>query len=866
MNWNDPNRQRHESVAALFAQAVAHPSGPAWLDACDAEAEVRDEVRALLRFHQTAAGPGLEADDLGQWVKPEREDLPAGTWVGLFVLGGVLGRGGGGTVYAARQTGALERDVAVKVLDLPESTEAMAEPGRLAGECNAMGMLNHPHVAQVFDAGVDADGRAYIAMERVDGEPVTRWARRCEASPRRVVAVVLQAAAGLRHAHDRGVIHRDVKPSNLLVDGDCDAATLKVIDFGLAGAGKVGGTPAFMAPEQAAAGAVADVRTDVYGLGATLHALLAGRPPLDLDDLADADAAALFEAVRTRPRRRLAEDAAVPADLAAVADKAVSPERYASVAELADDLQRYLDARPVTARPPTRVYRARRFLQRNLAAVTAVTLLLLLLLGGLAGTTAGFVKARGDNARFRDMLDANDAVTAFLGDDLLGAAVPGDAGRDARVGDLLDRAEARLGDRFAGKPQVEAALRLTLGETWLNLGQRDKAEAALRRALDLLDANGDRQHPQRLRALASLAAVLVARGDAAAAEAVAGEAAASSSTEHAAVRARARAHQTLAEVADRRGQWDEAVRHADDAVMLARSLDAARGEPLLLVEMLTQRAVVLDDANRVPEARAALAALAEEAARRLGPEHLYTAGIQCNFAASLLDEGRHADALPLLEKALPTIRDAYGADHPQRLRCRPPADADRREQPSQCPGQHRPGRRGGGFSAVAGRAVGADQRCDVAGGGVGPAPPGDHAALRRPAGRGRGRGGAGGRRGHGRRRGRRLADGPGAGDARPDPPAARRASGGAGRPDARPRGAGRRIRRAAPARGAGRQVAVGTGGVELSQIARRRRLRPARPATSRTAPAVVGSGFGVSGVPPPAAGGGLPGVRPAPPA
>lgn len=675
---------RHDALAALFAEALALPSEQreAFLDRCDEDHSAREEVRSLLRYHDSAHAPHLSGDMLRSWLLAEPAEVHPGDTIGPYVIGRLLGRGGGGAVYAARQTGALERDVALKVLDLPEP---MTEPGRFAAERNAMAMLNHPHIAQVFDAAVDEQGRAFIAIEYVEGEPVTGWARRCLPSIEQIVGVFLQAADALQYAHGRGVIHRDVKPSNLLVIGGCDDARAKVIDFGLVTAaadstlwrwlgrgmqGGVGvaGTPSYMPPEQTAADAVADVRSDVYGLGASLHTVLAGQPPIDLSDLDDAPVTALLEAVRTRPRISMRQAyPRVPADLAAICDKSMSASRYESIATFAADLQRFLGGLPVEARVPTFGYRAKRFLWRNAIPVSVAVVVVMLLVSGLIGTSSGFIRARAENERFRQQLEGNEAVNRFLADDLLGAAVPGQEGRDVRVVDLLDRATASLADRFADQPMVEADLRLTLGETYLRLGQFTESERVLQAALALLDAHAGRADPQRARALTSLGMTAVQQGRLDEAQGHLEAALKTGATGVAARRTFATAHATLADLCSQRGQWDQALRHIDAAMILLDTLFAeGNGPALLMAETLNMRALVLDEANN-PEAAAALEALPRQIAELLGPDHLYAAAASFNAASALLDQSRHAEALPFMEQALPVFQREFGEKHPQTL-------------------------------------------------------------------------------------------------------------------------------------------------------------------------------------------------------
>ncbi len=363
------------------------------------------------------------------------QGLAPGLPIGRYRLTGRVGRGGCGEVWKARDE-RLDRWVAVKLLAVHDPLQIR----RFLREATLLARLQHPSVVQVYDSGLHA-GRPYLVMEYVEGRPGGHEAL----DRRRAAEMVRDAARGVAHAHSQGVVHRDLKPSNLLESTD---GRVKVTDFGLAKtadggemtvSGSVLGTPAYMAPEQAL-GRPADERTDVYGLGATLFALVEGRPPFQGESVAE-----IIAKVAAAPAPRLSGDD----DLVQVVGKATERERvdrYQSAGALADDLDRYLDDRPVTARsigPLGRLWRQARRRPRAAAAVAAFTLGAGLAVGWGA---AEVVESRARAARSRAAQAPLSQAEAILDDvrRMQGSDRTDPKVFEGAVGDLLSHAERAL--------------------------------------------------------------------------------------------------------------------------------------------------------------------------------------------------------------------------------------------------------------------------------------------------------------------------------------------------------------------------------------------------------------------------------------
>ncbi len=321
-----------------------------------------------------------------------------------------------GEVYEADQHDPPRR-VAVKLVAATRLDPDAA--ARFMIERQAIARMDHPNVARVYDAGVTAADRPFFAMELVDGPPLTTHCNDHRLGVRERLALFVQVCRAVQHAHQKGVIHRDLKPTNILVTQVDGRPTPKVIDFGVAKVagsgpgitlfGLVTGTPLYMAPEQADPFAHLDTRADVYALGVVLFELLTGRTPLDPVELNALPSDEMLRRVYTqepvRPstadfgRQVVSPESRVPSvpgelDWVVLRCLAHDPaERYQTADRLADDVERYLRNEPVTARPPSRLYAARMFVRRNRGPVAAASIMLLLLVAGVVGTTVGLVRA-----------------------------------------------------------------------------------------------------------------------------------------------------------------------------------------------------------------------------------------------------------------------------------------------------------------------------------------------------------------------------------------------------------------------------------------------------------------------------------------
>lgn len=643
-----------------------------------------------------------------------------------YTLGRELGRGGMGAVYEADQHDPPRR-VALKLIARDALDPDAA--ARFAVERQAIARMDHPHVARVFDTGLTTAGVPYFAMELVNGPTLTAYCRDKAMGVRGRLTLFAGVCRAVQHAHQKGVVHRDLKPGNILVAEVDGQPVPKVIDFGVAklvgeaggGAsvtrfGLLAGTPLYMAPEQANPFAHIDTRADVYALGVVLFELLTGTTPLDpaeLDALTPTEVLQRVSgqtpvkpstAARGRPTPPAVRTVAVPAELDWVVLKCLAHdpgERYATVEQVAADVERYLRDEPVSAGPPSRWYAASKFVKRHRGPVAAAAVMLALLFAGVVGTAAGLVQAdaqrqvaeqrfdEAEQARLREaeqrtQADANaarateaEADTAaflhFMSHHVFAAARPKDVegglGKDVTLRAALSAAEPHLDREFQGRPLAEALARLEIGRTWYQLGDAKRAMGYLTRAVELRTQHLGEDHDDTLQALNHLAILAQDVGQFERAT----EAFAALVAKFEAKQGPNHIETLTARVNRARCDW-AAGRHDDAIRQFVPTLVALEAHHGIdhRATLITRNnlAAAYQSAGRYSEAVDAFTLVERGFAQAGMADHPDADNARSNRAGALQKLNRHAEAVDVLEPIVTRWAERFGDSHPNTLRMR----------------------------------------------------------------------------------------------------------------------------------------------------------------------------------------------------
>jgi tetratricopeptide (TPR) repeat protein len=731
------NAERWRRIEDLFHQAADLPPAQrsGFLDeACAGDDDLRRDVDALLAHDvsqddatqdgamQAAVGRAVEQlpDDStvsGELAAPFLTPVPVA--IGRYRILRRVAEGGMGIVYEAEQEQP-RRVVALKVIKPGRTSPELLR--RFDQESQALGRLQHPGIAQIYEAGAADTGsgpQPYFAMEFIRGQSLLDYAEAHGLNTRQRLEMVAKICDAVHHAHQRGLIHRDLKPGNILVD---ETGQPKILDFGIARAtdrdaqttrqtdvGQLVGTLAYMSPEQVLGDPLEiDTRSDVYALGVVLFELLVGRLPYKISGQ-------LHQAMQTIREEDPATLSSISrvyrGDIETIVAKALEKDksrRYASAAGLADDIHRYLHDEPIIARPPSASYQLRKFARRHKALVSVMAAVFVALVAGIVASTREATRARRAE-------QTATAVDDFLRNDLLAqASASVQAGPDTKpdanlkVRTALDRAAARIEGKFKEQPLVEAAIRQTIGNTYRDLGLYPEAQRQLERAVELRRRVLGQNHPDTLNTSDKLAVLYWRQGKYVQAEPlcakvlevrrrVLGEEHPDTldAMESLALLYKDQGRYALAEPlykkvleSQRRvlGEEHEGTLETTERLALLY-LDEGKytlAEPLYIKVTELQRRVLgeehpstLDSMNNLAvlyleqdkykQAEPLLTKVLEVERRVLGNEHPDTLATMNNLAVLYRDQGKYAQAEPLVTKALEVSRRVQGEEHPDTL-------------------------------------------------------------------------------------------------------------------------------------------------------------------------------------------------------
>nr|MBA3482167.1 serine/threonine protein kinase [Pirellulales bacterium] len=666
----------------------------------------------------------LEQPDRGATLDFAPPTERVGATIGRYKLLERIGEGGFGVVYMAEQQHPIRRKVALKVIKPGADTRQVI--ARFEAERQALALMDHENIAKVLDAGATQSGRPYFVMELVHGVPITEFCDRNQLSARERLELFVQVCRAVQHAHTKGIIHRDIKPTNVMVTLHEGVPVPKVIDFGVAKAtgqqltektlftnfAQMIGTPLYMSPEQAEMTSIdVDTRSDVYSLGVLLYELLTGATPLDKERFKQA----AFDEVRRiireeeppRPSTRLSTmgDQArsilaaqrkcdpkqlrrlVRGELDWIIMKALEKERarrYETADGLARDIERYLRDDPVEACPPSAVYRLKKFAQRNKGPVLAAAVVLLTLVGGTVGTTFGLVRAeqarRAQAERAEGERRAKEEAQMRLAQIEKGAELMASVFRDmdpmvadnagVTFRDLLRRrlAEAakQLEGEAVGDPLVVARLQHVLGISLTELGLREQAAEVLGEAVRTRQRLLGAEHLDTAATKHHLAMVYRDNGEYALAEPLYKEALAVRTAKLGADHSDTlTSNHYLGMLYASAGKYARAETLLKE-VLAIRTAKMGADHPDTVATQHRLAVVYRHQANYVLSEKLLKEVLAIRT-EKLGADHLDTVATKAGLAGLYQDQGRFALAKPLYKEALAVRTAKLGADHPDTL-------------------------------------------------------------------------------------------------------------------------------------------------------------------------------------------------------
>jgi eukaryotic-like serine/threonine-protein kinase len=698
---NDPPK----SDVMIFTEALRLPvqERAAYLDrACGGDAKLRQQIEALL---QTQAGVGDFLEQSPQKVTLQTRlgasagEKP-GDHIGRFKLLEQIGEGGCGIVFMAEQEEPVRRQVALKIIKPGMDTKSVI--ARFEAERQTLALMDHPNIAKIIDAGATETGRPYFVMELVRGVKITEYCDQHSLRTEERLKLFVQVCQAIQHAHQKGIIHRDIKPSNILVTTTLEGAGLPVvIDFGIAKATTnqrltdktlftalemLIGTPAYMSPEQAGlASTDIDTRTDIYSLGVLLYELLAGSTPFDTGELLKAGLDEIRRVIReqepVRPSTRLSKltdadltivaqrrhaDApklirAVRGDLDWIAMKALEKDRtrrYETANDMALDVQHYLANEPVSARPPSRLYKLQKAVLRNKLLFIGIGVFGLLVVVSLIVVSVALARERRSSVK-------SQQATKFLEDILNGVGPSFALGRDTTVvREILDQTADRLGKEMSNQPAVEAEFGALIGGLFREIGKFDRAEEMDRAALAIRRRQFGSDSPEAAASLNELGLALMSKSKLSEAEAADGEALA--------IRRRlfgkesaltARSMNDLSCVYREEGRLTEAEPMAREALAIRQRLFG--NENLDVADSLRNLCIILGDRGQLAESESmAREVLAIRRKKLRVPDHPEIASALDDVAWAAGRRGKLEEAESLEREALAMRQKLLDPEHP----------------------------------------------------------------------------------------------------------------------------------------------------------------------------------------------------------
>jgi serine/threonine protein kinase len=629
---------------------------------------------------KTGGVVGLLDSELGTGSIGGREDsLP--DRIGPYRVLGLLGEGGMGIVFRVEQTHPVKRELALKLV------KTGLDPGQLVArfeaERQALALMDHPHIAKVHDSGADRSGRLYFVMELVRGVPINDYCESKGLDLRDRVKLFLTVCRAVQHAHQKGIIHRDLKPSNVLVTMHDGQPFPMIIDFGVAKVtsasadqlpqmtrvGQILGTPDYMSPEQMSGDPGGfDVQSDVYSLGVILYQLLSGRLPYDTRKSSLLEIAKVIKDEDPLPlMKHDATSERVDKDLITIVGKSLEKEpqrRYHSAASLAEELKRYLASQPILAHPPSTMYQLRKMVSRHRLAMSFAATVFVLLIGFALTMSVLYRGQSRARARAEQQTRKAERINEFL-QAMLATENPLDKGQDMTVRELVDSAAANIDSTLVGEPEVEAAVRQTLGETYTLLDLFEESEEQLNTARDIRRGLLGDRHPEVAEVMLKQAVLLEKQSRYAQAESLSREAISIYEEQEEYADEELSCREVLGSVLMSQSRMDEAEtvlsRAATDRRLLSGTYHRRTASTFNTLAQLYYFT------SRYAEAES-LIAICRDIYLRLGPRDKVAENTD-NLGVLAHTLGKYEEAITLANEAIAIYTDLYGENHTRTIHC-----------------------------------------------------------------------------------------------------------------------------------------------------------------------------------------------------
>lgn len=621
--------------------------------------------------------------------------LESGTRIGSYIIRKLIGAGGMGRVYLAEQTHPVRRNVALKLIH--EQYESPFALVWFEVERQALAKMQHPAIAQIFDAGTTAEGIAYLAMEFVEGAPVTDFCREKKLTTEQRLRLFVRICQGVQHAHQKGVIHRDLKPANVLISEIDGIPAPKIIDFGIAVGGVStangpmadtaasgrAGTAIYMSPEQAEPTTRdIDTRSDIYSLGVMLFEILTEHHAANIDSHAHQSRASAGRARRgsddsssasteaLSPTAELLLDAAqdLPLELQALLRQALAidrNERYASATALVQDVENYLDRRPLRAMPSSATYIASRFISRHKLAIFSATIVVCALLIGIALSLDGLHRANVAAEQAGIEAQKAEKVANFVQSMLAGIDPDSARGLDRSLMRLmLDSAATRVESELSDEHEVRSAIENTIARSYASIGEYALSAQHYASALEAAQ-QAAAPLPEQAQLMLSQADSLayIGRFDDALKLANASlsllEKYPPDDSQRLRVEARVARQERYA------GKFNEAITRYER--VLAAQMASLSADDDLVLDTKQGLAIAYSRADRAADAKPLLEHVLTKYRERYGEKNSKTLDVTTTLSINYMEEEKYAEAEALLRPALENVESLLGPNHPNTM-------------------------------------------------------------------------------------------------------------------------------------------------------------------------------------------------------